>query len=102
MFRWLATDFDVLPELFVTRPPEGGRPVVDSVRPRVVVAKSARAKKRPAHATTSSPTISNTYVLGELPLLGKFCCKPPDDDVQPNSKDPAWLPLPVPSDPWQV
>jgi len=38
----------------------------------------------------------------ELPLLGKFCCKPPDDDVQPNSKDPAWLPLPVPSDPWQV
>ena len=45
MFRWLATDFDVLPELFVTRPPEGGRPVVDSVRPRVVVAKSARAKK---------------------------------------------------------
>ncbi|CAE7488899.1 unnamed protein product [Symbiodinium pilosum] len=23
----------------------------------------------------------------ELPLLGKFCCKPPDDDVQPDSKD---------------
>ncbi|CAE7790713.1 fetA [Symbiodinium sp. KB8] len=33
----------------------------------------------------------------ELPLLGKFCCKPPDDDVQRNSKDPAWLPLPVKS-----
>eukprot|EP00438_Fugacium_kawagutii_P012838 Skav200130 [mRNA] locus=scaffold4172:99507:100508:+ [translate_table: standard] len=32
----------------------------------------------------------------ELPLLGKFCCKPPDDP-SPDSKDPSWLPLPVPS-----
>ncbi|CAK9108341.1 Hypothetical protein (Fragment), partial [Durusdinium trenchii] len=33
----------------------------------------------------------------ELPLLGKFCCKPPDGDPSPDAKDPAWLPLPVPS-----
>lgn len=33
----------------------------------------------------------------ELPLLGKFCCKPPDGETSPDSKDPAWLPLPVPS-----
>ena len=33
----------------------------------------------------------------ELPLLGKFCCKPPDGDPSPDARDPAWLPLPVPS-----
>eukprot|EP00931_Biecheleriopsis_adriatica_P094652 TRINITY_DN68281_c0_g1_i1.p1 TRINITY_DN68281_c0_g1~~TRINITY_DN68281_c0_g1_i1.p1 ORF type:complete len:376 (+),score=49.96 TRINITY_DN68281_c0_g1_i1:29-1129(+) len=34
----------------------------------------------------------------ELPLLGKFCCEPPDDDFEPYSRDPAWLHLPVPVD----
>ncbi|CAJ1421349.1 unnamed protein product [Effrenium voratum] len=39
----------------------------------------------------------------ELPLIGKFCCKPPDDDPAPNSRDPdlAWVPLPVPNEPWR-
>mmetsp|Transcript_81393 Transcript_81393/g.233903 ORF Transcript_81393/g.233903 Transcript_81393/m.233903 type:complete len:356 (+) Transcript_81393:53-1120(+) len=35
----------------------------------------------------------------DVPLLGKFCCKPPD--FEPRSTEPAYVPLPVPSDPWQ-
>jgi len=34
----------------------------------------------------------------ELPILGRFCCEP--DEVQRMPQDPAYVPLPVPSDPW--
>lgn len=36
----------------------------------------------------------------EMPLLGKFCCEPPDDFATgvPNEM-PAYVPLPVPVDP---
>jgi len=38
----------------------------------------------------------------ELPVMGKFCCEPPDDYEQGVPSMPAWLPLPVPVDePWQ-
>eukprot|EP00931_Biecheleriopsis_adriatica_P074988 TRINITY_DN48952_c0_g1_i1.p1 TRINITY_DN48952_c0_g1~~TRINITY_DN48952_c0_g1_i1.p1 ORF type:complete len:364 (+),score=41.93 TRINITY_DN48952_c0_g1_i1:52-1143(+) len=39
----------------------------------------------------------------ELPLMGKFCCEPPDDFAQGTPKMPAWVPLPVPveEEPWQ-
>lgn len=35
----------------------------------------------------------------ELPVLGKFCCQP--DDFEPTPSTPAYVPLPVPTDPWQ-
>mmetsp|Transcript_39476 Transcript_39476/g.91253 ORF Transcript_39476/g.91253 Transcript_39476/m.91253 type:complete len:358 (+) Transcript_39476:73-1146(+) len=34
----------------------------------------------------------------EMPLLGKFCCEPPDDFAQGVPDIPAYLPLPVPVD----
>lgn len=34
----------------------------------------------------------------ELPILGKFCCEP--EEIQSRPQDPAYVPLPVPSDPW--
>mmetsp|Transcript_16352 Transcript_16352/g.28676 ORF Transcript_16352/g.28676 Transcript_16352/m.28676 type:complete len:381 (-) Transcript_16352:117-1259(-) len=39
----------------------------------------------------------------ELPVMGKFCCEPPDDYEQGIPQMPAWLPLPVPVDeaPWE-
>lgn len=35
----------------------------------------------------------------EVPLLGNFCCEP--KDFEPSPQDPAYVPLPVPSDPWR-
>lgn len=36
----------------------------------------------------------------EFPLLGNFCCEP-DDGYEPMREDPAYVPIPVPADPWQ-
>lgn len=35
----------------------------------------------------------------ELPLLGNFCCEPPERQEHYDRRDPAWVPLPVPVDP---
>eukprot|EP00438_Fugacium_kawagutii_P034933 Skav206394 [mRNA] locus=scaffold834:675425:676784:- [translate_table: standard] len=35
----------------------------------------------------------------ELPVLGKFCCEPPDDSQGVRNEMPAYVPLPVPVDP---
>lgn len=40
----------------------------------------------------------------ELPVMGKFCCEPPDDIEQNGGiRVPAWVPIPVPVDeaPWE-
>lgn len=36
----------------------------------------------------------------ELPILGKFCCEPKEYEPSRELQDPAYVPLPVPVDPW--
>lgn len=36
----------------------------------------------------------------EIPVIGNYCCSPPDDEPL-QRRDPIYVPIPVPIDPWQ-